>query len=256
MTTPDRHPALAILVTGAASGIGAATAVQLAGPRVRLMLHTRTNADGLKAVAERCRQGGAEVHTALADLAPPGAASALVARTLESLGGLDQIVSNAGHASRAAIGEASRADLDHAWSGMAGAFYEMLAAAREPLAASGCGAVVAVSSFVAHRFRRGENFPTSAAAKAALEALARAAAIQFAPAGVTVNCVAPGYTRKDKAAQTALAAQAWAQAAQDTPLGRLALPKDVAALIAFLVGPHARYITGQVVHVDGGLTLG
>ncbi len=256
MTPSDRRPALAILVTGAASGIGAATALQLAGPATRLMLHTRANADGLQAVAQRCQQAGAEVHTVLADLADPGAAGALVAQTLERLGSLDQIVSNAGHASRAAIGEATRADLDHAWSGMAGAFYELLAAAREPLTASACGAVVAVSSFVAHRFRRGENFPTSAAAKAALEALARAAAIQFAPAGVTVNCVAPGYTRKDKAAQTALAAQAWTQAALDTPLGRLALPADVAALIGFLLGPHARYITGQVVHVDGGLTLG
>ncbi|WP_224018136.1 SDR family oxidoreductase, partial [Paraburkholderia tropica] len=80
-------------------------------------------------------------------------------------------------------------------------------------------------------------------------------AAELAPHGVSVNCVAPGYTRKD-AGPTPENAPAWARAAEATPLGRVADPADVAELIAFLLSDAARHITGQTIHVDGGLTLG
>lgn len=244
-----------LLITGAASGIGAATARRLATPGVRLLLHTRSRRDELRAVASACESLGAEVHSCVADLAERGAAAALVAAACERFGGLDQIVSNAGKASRTPLGEAAREDFDQAMASMAGAFFELLSAARAPLAASPRGAVVAVSSFVAHRFRADDNFPLTAAAKAAIEALTRAAAAQMASDRVTVNAVAPGYTRKD-GGHSATSAAGWARAAAATPLGRVADPADVAALIAFLLGPEARHITGQVIAVDGGITLG
>jgi 3-oxoacyl-[acyl-carrier protein] reductase len=246
----------AILVTGAASGIGAATARRLAAPGVSLLLHTRRNREAIDAVAAQCVARGARCEIAGADLAEPGAAAGLVERAVRDFGRLDQIVSNAGFANRAGIGTASRADLDRALDTMVGPFWELLSAAAGPLASSPAAAVVAVSSFVAHRFRAESNFPTTAAAKGAIEALARAAAAQFAAARVTVNCVAPGFTRKDATGHSALGEDAWRQAAAATPLGRIAEPDDVAALIEFLLGAHARHITGQVIHVDGGLTLG
>lgn len=246
----------AILITGAASGIGAATARRLAAPGVALMLHTRRNREAIETVAAHCRERGAHCEITFADLAERGAAGALVDTAVTAFGGLDQVVSNAGFANRAGIGSASRSDLDRAIDTMVGPFWELLTSAAAPLANSPRAAVVAVSSFVAHRFRPDYLFPTTSAAKGAIEALARSAAAQFAPSRVTVNCVAPGFTRKDASGHSALGDDAWRKAAAATPLGRIAEPDDVAALIEFLLGAHARHITGQVIHVDGGLALG
>jgi NAD(P)-dependent dehydrogenase (short-subunit alcohol dehydrogenase family) len=116
--------------------------------------------------------------------------------------------------------------------------------------------VVAVSSFVAHAFRTDTTiFAASAAAKAAVEALVRALAVQLAPSGVTVNAVVPGFIRKDPGAHAAIDPERLRQQMAVIPLGRVGLPDEVAAAIAFLVSPAAGYITGQALHVNGGLVI-
>ena len=244
-----------ILVTGAASGIGAAICRRLAGPGVALLMHTGRNAEGLATVAEIVRAAGADVATLLGDLASPATAEALVARALERFGGLDVLISNAGFADRTPLAELTDAAFARSSEVMQGAFLRLARAAMPSLRAGRAARVVAVSSFVAHVFRPGVPvFPASAAAKAGMEALVRALAIELAPEA-TVNAVAPGFIRKDAGAHHAVDPEAARRQVEKVPLGRIGLPEDVAGAVVWLVSAEAGYVTGQVLHVDGGLAI-
>jgi NAD(P)-dependent dehydrogenase (short-subunit alcohol dehydrogenase family) len=246
--------ARAVLVTGAASGIGAATARRLAGPGVALLLATRGNAEGLEAVAAACRSAGAEVATALADLGAPGSGEALVGATLAAFGRLDALVANAGFADRTPWETLDEAAMTASAQAMGMGFFRLARAALPHLGPG--GRVVAVSSFVAHVFRRHvQAFPASAAAKASVEAMVRSLAHELGPRGVTVNAVAPGFIRKDAGRHSQMPPERLAAVEAEIPLGRIGAPADVAGAIAFLLSEEASYITGQVIHVSGGLVI-
>lgn len=245
-----------ILITGAASGIGAAIARTLAAPDRALMLHTGANAAGLDLVAAAARAKGAQVATLTGDLSDPALPAQLVAAAVDRFGALDQLVSNAGRAQRADFDTLSDADLLAAFQTMPLAFFRLVTAALPRLRQSSCGRVVAISSFVAHLHgTNGMLFPATSAAKAALEALARSLAVQLGPEGVTVNCVAPGFTRKDPSVHAATSGAAMDRAAAITPNRRLGTPQDIAGAVAFLLSDAAAHVTGQTLHVDGGLML-
>ena len=249
--TPQRR----ILVTGAASGIGAALCRRLAAPGVTLFMHTRANQAAIEAVAEDVTHKGGTSHIHYGDLAEAAVAGDLI-QTIAATGGLDGLVANAGFANKTPLAELDDATLAQSHAAMPAAFHRLCQAARPLLQAAGRGRVVAVSSFVAHRFQLGDvSMPASAAAKAALEALAKALAVDLAPHGVTVNCVAPGYIKKDPGAHAALGAGNLSRAHDRILLGRLGEPDEIAALIEFLLSPSAAYITGQTIHADGGLGL-
>jgi 3-oxoacyl-[acyl-carrier protein] reductase len=244
-----------ILVTGAATGVGAATVRRLAAQGVGILAHTGRNADVLAAVAAEARGKGAEVAEMLGDLAAPDTAATLVEGAVARFGRLDVVVANAGFADRTTAEALTDAAFDRSVQVMQAGFLRLARAAVPHLRRGADARIVAVSSFVAHAYRRGfPLFPASAAAKAGLEALVKALAVEFAPA-MTVNAIAPGFVRKDAGAHAAMSADGMAERAKWIPMGRIAEPADIAAAIAFLASADAGYITGQVLHVDGGLVI-
>jgi NAD(P)-dependent dehydrogenase (short-subunit alcohol dehydrogenase family) len=245
-----------VLVTGAASGIGAAVCRRMAQPGLVLVVHTRRNADGAEAVAQEARARGAEAMVMLGDLADPAVPKYLVAETMSRCGALDVLVSNAGFADRTRFGELTDEAFGRSSDAIEWAFFRLARAAAPHVRMRRNARIVAVSSFVAHSFRPDvTRFPASAAAKAATEALVKSLALELAPDGVTVNAVVPGFIRKDPGAHVAMDPARVARQMESVPLGRQGLPDEVAAAIAFLASAEAAYITGQCLHVDGGLVM-
>ena len=245
-----------ILVTGGASGIGAAICRALAGPETAILVHTRRNLTAAEQIAQQVRDAGGAAEVALGDLAVATVAAQLVATTMARFGRLDVLISNAGFADRTPFAELTDDAVTASTEAIQGGFFRLARAAIPHLRAAADGRVVAVSSFVAHAFRPGlPGFPASAAAKAGLEALVRALAIELGGDGVTVNAVVPGFIRKDEGAHRAIGRGSLPAQTAHIPLGRIGLPREVAAMVGFLASPAASYITGQAIHVDGGLVM-
>jgi len=244
-----------ILITGAASGIGAAIVRRLAGPGVGLILHTGSSEADLQRCADAATAAGSEVATVLGDLRTDDTCTRLADTATERFGRLDAVISNAGYADRTPFTQLDEAAVDRAYETMTLAFFRLAHATLPMLRDSKQARVVAISSFVAHRYREvGEVFPASAAAKAGLEALAKSLALELAPDGITVNCVVPGHVEKDRQSEEVRATRR-TRMSPLIPMGRLAQPDDISGIVGFLLSPEASYITGQLIHVDGGLTL-
>ena len=251
------NPAPVVIVTGASSGIGKALAHRLASGGSRLVLHTGSNGAALERVHADVNSQGAEAISLVGDLTDPAMCTGLVHAAVERFGGIDGIVSNAGFPDLTPLEDLDDERFRHSFDAMPAAFLRIMRAAAPYLEQSPAGRVIAVSSFVAHRFvMNGDNFMASAAAKAALEGLVRSLAERFADKGVTINAVAPGYIRKDREADAPLEDASNARRGMGrVAMGRIGLPEEVAAAIEFFLSRDASYVTGQTLHVDGGITL-
>ena len=235
------------LVTGASGGIGGAVARALHSQGAQVMV-AGTRRDALGTLAAEL---GERAHIGLADLANPAAADRLVRDAEKAMGRVDILVNNAG-VTRDAL--ALRMD-DESWRIVVEvnltAAFRLTRAALRGMIRRRHGRVIGVASVVAITGNAGQaNY---AAAKAAMIGMSKSVAAEIGGRGITVNCIAPGAIAT--AMTEKLTAEQRARLLGAIPAGRFGAPEDVAAAVIFLASPEASYITGQTLHVNGGMAM-
>ncbi|MFF4798868.1 SDR family oxidoreductase [Streptomyces sp. NPDC001351] len=241
------------LVTGGSRGIGAATSRALADRGYRVAVNYFSNREAADRVVKQIEAHGGEAFAVQADVYDPGQAADLLERSAVD-GRLDVLVCNAGaRFTPTPLPSLSWDDFKAKVTNELASVYTLTQRALAVMGAQGGGRIVYVSSAVA------DGPPTvgmaaHGTAKAALNTFARFVAYEAGPHGINVNVVAPGFVSTEASAGQPVEFQQ--RLADRTPLGRVAEPEDVAAVIAMLVGAEAGFVTGSVVTVDGGHGVG
>jgi 3-oxoacyl-[acyl-carrier protein] reductase len=234
------------LVTGASGGIGDAIARQLHAQGAAVVLAGRRR-DALAALAEAL---GERVRVEVAELAEPQAAEQLIAAA-EADGGLDVLVNNAGLTRDNLALRMKDEDWQTVLDVNLSAGFRLIRAALRGMMRRRWGRIVNVTSIVALTGNPGQaNY---AAAKAGMIGMTKSLAAEVASRGITVNCVAPGFIETPMT--DALSEEQRARLLERVPVGRLGSGADVAAAVGYLVSAEAAYVTGQTVHVNGGMAM-
>lgn len=242
-----------ILVTGASKGIGAGCAIELARAGADVALNYRSDDDAAEQVAEQIRGFGRKSLLLKADVSDHAAIEDCVARAAIELGGLNGFVSNAAYSDRELMVEADmegfRKTIDVS---MWGAFYGVREAARKMIELGGGGAITVVSSPHARI-----AIPTAMAynmSKAAIDHMARTAAIELAQHRIRVNVVHPGWI-DTPGERKFFTEEQLDEGAQSIPWGRMGRPDEIGRLVAFIMSDDCDYMTGSTVLMDGGISL-
>jgi len=245
-----------VLITGAGIGIGAATARAFAGSGYRVIVTDVLDDEGQKVASEITQNGGeAEYHHL--DVSSTEEVERVVSEAEGRYGTLDCVVANAGIAHRVPLPELTDEKWDHTHEIDLKGVMRVCRAAAPAMRTRGRGSMVAVSSIMGVAYGWDEHVQYSAA-KAGVVGLVRGLAVELAPDGIKVNGIAPGYIRTAQALSEkhSLGPEGLEKAAEFIPMGRVGEPEDIADVILFLASDAARYLTGQVVVVDGGLLVG
>jgi 3-oxoacyl-[acyl-carrier protein] reductase len=241
------------IVTGGSRGIGKSVVQALARQGAKVAFVYKGSADAAKALEAEVASAGGVAKAWQGDVADPATADRVVAGVLADWGRVDILVNNAGVIRD---GLFLRMDAD-AWrtvlaTNLDGAFYFCRAVANQMVLKQRSGRIVNISSVAADFHNAGQaNYSAS---KGAVNSFTRALAVEVAKRGVTVNAVAPGFIETDMS--EAVRNKAGDLIKKAIPAGRLGKPEDIADVVVFLCGPAAAYVTGQVITVDGGLSLG
>jgi 3-oxoacyl-[acyl-carrier protein] reductase len=249
MTDNDLAGRVAI-VTGAGRNIGRAIALALADAGARVVVNGLHNAEAVAGVVREIEARGGQAQAAMADVADEAGVARMIAAAAERFGRIDAIVNNAAGRPEQSFEAMLLAD----WRGVLatildGAFL-VAKAALPHLKRSGAGAIINIGGVSGHIGTKHRAHVVTA--KAGLIGLTKALAHDLAADAITVNCVVPGLieTARDPSRQLP-----HHHSVSRTLTGRLGTPEDIAAAVRFLAGPQARYITGQTLHVNGGMYL-
>jgi 3-oxoacyl-[acyl-carrier protein] reductase len=237
------------IVTGGSRGIGRAVSVALAEAGAHVVVNYRRNEDAAKETLRLIEEAGGTGEILGFDVADPESVDEALKEAAKRLGHIDILVNNAGISIDQLLLRVSSKDLEMTWAtNVNGAVYCAKACIR-PMMRNKWGRIINLSSVVAESGNAGQVVYSSS--KAALLGMTRTLAREYASRGITVNAVAPGFIETDMTADLTDAAK---QGIVDqTPLGRIGRPEEVAAAVVFLASQEASYITGQVVRVNGGM---
>ena len=239
------------LITGAVRRIGRAIALALADSGAAVVVNTRSSRDEAEAVATEIEGHGGRALVQLADVTDEGAVRAMVEEAIQRFGRLDILVNNAADRQQAPLTEISLAEWRHITGIIVDGAFLCARACLPHMVAGGGGTVVNIGGVSAHT--GAHNRAHVITAKAALVGLTKAIAVEFAGRGITANCVVPGKIGGVRS-RTSGASPTMGGGAQPI-VGRDGTPEEVAAMVRQLCLPASRYITGQTIHVSGGMYL-
>jgi len=240
------------LVTGGARNIGRAICLALAAGGAAVVVNARSSREDAEQTVSMIKSAGGRALSHFADVTDAAAVAAMVEAAVAQFGRLDLLVNNAAMRAEVPFAEMKLEDWRRVISIVLDGAFLCAQACLPHLVRSGGGSVVNIGGVTAHRGAAGRAHVV--AAKAGLAGMTRALALDFAPHGITVNCVVPGTIETVRGLPGAPERPAHRQGLP--PLGRRGEPDEVAGTVRFLCGPGARYITGQSLHVNGGGYMG
>ncbi len=255
MTPVDlRLDGQAAIVTGASSGLGVIIARALATQGCAVLLAARRE-KLLNELATEITGGGGRAVAAICDVRHPGHAHDLVERCIAAFGRLDGVVANAGIAGGGAAEHEDPARFADILAVNVGAVANLAGACARHMIGSNGGWMILQSSILGHRAGTGPGVAAYTASKGAVEQLTRELARQWAPHGIRVNALSPGYFPTEMNGPMVAAPGRLDALISRIPLGRAGEPEDLAGVVAFLASDAARYVTGQILGVDGGMSV-
>ena len=239
------------VVTGASRGIGRAIAIRLAGEGATVVINYNGSKEKAEDVKQEIEGAGGKAAVCQCNVADFDQCQAFIQKVIDEFGRIDILVNNAGITRDGLLMKMSEEDFDQVIeTNLKGAFHTIRFASRQMLRQKS-GRIINLSSVVGVTGNAGQaNY---AASKAGVIGLTKSAARELASRGITVNAIAPGFIETDMT--SVLSEKVKEGAAAGIPLGAFGKPEDVAAAAAFLASDEAGYITGQVLHVDGGMVM-